>query len=57
MKLKSALPVSPKRVYKVWYDTESGKLAEAELEFTYENGYASVEVGKVDLHAMVVFDV
>ena len=57
MKLKAALPTAPKRAYKVWYDTESGKLAENELEFKYENGYASVEVGKVDLHAMVVFDV
>ena len=57
MKLKAKLPTSPKRAYKVEYDTESGALKQTELEFTYENGYASVEVGKLDLHAMVVFDV
>ena len=52
--LDAKLP-KPKRVYKVEY--RDGGLVETELSFTYENGRANVEVGKVELHAMVVFDV
>ncbi len=55
IKLEAALPTAPKRAYKVEY--ENGGLVETDLAFTYENGRAAVEVGKVDLHAMVVFDV
>ncbi len=46
---------TPKRVYKVEY--RDGGLVETDLEYTYENGRAHIEVGKVELHAMVVFDV
>ena len=53
--LKAALPTAPKRVYKVEY--RDGGLCETELEYTYSEGFAEVEVGKVELHAMVVFDV
>ena len=54
IKLDAKLP-EPKRVYKVEY--RDGGLVETDLNYKYENGKASVEVGKVELHAMVVFDV
>lgn len=46
---------TPKRVYKVEYS--NGGLVETDLDYKYENGKAHIEVGKVDLHAMVVIDV
>lgn len=55
IKLSAALPTAPKRVYKVEY--ADGGLVETELSYTYADGKAVAEVGKVELHAMVVFDV
>ncbi len=52
--LTAALPAAPKRVYKAEY--ADGAMKETDLAYTFENGKAKVEVGKVDLHAMVVFD-
>lgn len=54
IKLDAKLP-QPKRVYKVEY--RDGGLVETDLEYTYENGTAHVDVNRVELHAMVVFDV
>lgn len=54
IKLTAATPAAPKRVVRI--DCTGEKLTETELEFTYENGIASVNVDKVDLHAMVVFE-
>ena len=53
--LTAAVPVKPKRVYKV--ECTGSKLTETDLAFTYENGRAFISVDKVELHAMVVLDV
>lgn len=53
--LTAAVPVKPKRVYRV--DCVGEKLTETELSFKYEDGKASISVDKVNLHAMVVIDV
>lgn len=50
--LKAAVPAKPGRVYKVEY--ADGGLKETDLAFTYADGFAHVDVDRVDLHAMVV---
>ncbi|MBQ8510015.1 MAG: alpha-L-fucosidase [Clostridia bacterium] len=55
IRMTAALPCAPRRVYKAEY--ADGKMIETGLPFTYENGSVTVEVGKVDMHAMVVLDV
>lgn len=52
--LDARLP-EPKRVYKVEY--RDGGLVETELAYSYDKGIAHVNVDRVELHAMVVFDV
>ncbi len=53
--LAAALPSEPKRVYKAEY--VDGKIVKTDIPFTYENGKAHLTVDKVDMHAMVVFDI
>lgn len=55
IKMTARLPKAPKRVYKVEY--RDGGLVETDLAFTYADGKASVDVGRVELHAMIVFDI
>ena len=52
--LAAALPSAPKRVYKAEY--VDGKIAETDIPFTFENGKATLTVDKVDMHAMIVFE-
>ncbi len=54
IKLTAKIP-EPKRVYKAEY--RDGGIVETNLDWKYENGKACVDVGIVDLHAMVIFDV
>ncbi|MBQ8551374.1 MAG: hypothetical protein IJ428_01015 [Clostridia bacterium] len=54
IKLTAATPTAPKKVVRI--DCIDGKLTETEVSFTYESGVTSVDVDKVDLHAMVVFE-
>ena len=54
MPLAAALPSEPKRVYKAEY--VDGKIAETDIPFTFENGKAHLTVDKVDMHAMIVFE-
>ena len=55
IKLDARLPKAPKRVYKA--ECEDGKIVTTDLDYKFENGVASVDVGKVTMHAMVVFDI
>ncbi len=55
IKLNARLPKAPKRVYKA--ECEDGKIVTTDLDYKFENGVASVDVGKVTMHAMVVFDI
>ena len=54
IKLTAAVPTAPKSIIRI--DCAEGKLTETELSYTYENGIASIDVDKVDLHAMVVIN-
>lgn len=54
IKLEAVVSGAPKRVYRV--DVEGSNLTETDLEFTYENGKAKINVDKVNMHAMVVID-
>ena len=55
IKLDARLPKAPKRVYKA--ECEDGKIVTTDLDYKFENVVASVDVGKVTMHAMVVFDI
>lgn len=54
IKLSVKLPEKPVSVRKV--ECQDGELVETDLDFIYENGRATVNVDKVDLHTMVVFE-
>ncbi len=55
IKLEAAVPTAPKRVYRV--DINGSNLTETDLDFTYENGMAKINVDTVNMHAMVVINV
>ncbi len=52
--LSLSLPHVPQKVYKA--ECINGEISQTPLEFTYENGRASVNINKVDLHAMIIFE-
>lgn len=52
--LTATISKKPKNVYKAEY--VNGKIEKVPLNFTYENGKVKVNINKIDLHAMIIFE-
>ncbi len=52
--LSASIPEKPEKVYKA--ECVNGELVKAPLDFTYTDGKVEVNLDKMDLHAMVIFE-